>query len=500
MAGGSRTLKLSILGDVSNLNQSLKTAGGDVDDFGDKMGKAGKAVGLAFAAAAAAASAYALKIGVEGVKAAIEDEQAQTKLALALTNSAGATDKQIKATEDAILKMSLASGVADDDLRPSLSRLVRSTQDTESAQKLLAIALDVSTATGKPLETVSNALAKGFDGNTAALGKLGIGLSAAELKTMSFNQVTDALSTTFGGAAAANAETYAGKIARMQVAFDEAKETLGTALLPILDKVMTFINTNALPAITAFSNAFSLTEGNGLGKTISDVSTTIKNVVSPIFEAMKGNFEKIRDVIADNTENFKSFFEVVKFLAPKIGSVIGAAVSAIGTVASVVIDLVGKILGAVKPVLDFVIDRINNIIDGINIVSPFKDIPHIAKIGAIGATASSHAAYVAANSNAATTAATTSSVAGASANGASTTSKTGGSAASAMSDPFAGLGLGVSGGGNVNSSDYAQRNAGVVNINIGVAGNPEGVAREIVQVLNDSYYRGTGGAGALVAI
>ncbi len=155
---GSRTLKLSILGDVDNLNKSLKAASKDVDTFGDKMGKVGKMVGAAFAAAAAAAGAYAIKIGVEGVKAAIEDEKAQTQLAVALENATGATKAQIAATEQSILQMSLATGVADDELRPALGRLVRSTSDTEKAQQLLATALDISAATGKPLESVANAL------------------------------------------------------------------------------------------------------------------------------------------------------------------------------------------------------------------------------------------------------------------------------------------------------------------------------------------------------
>ncbi len=132
-------------------------------------------IGAAFVAAAAAAGAYAVKIGIEGVKAAIEDEKAQTQLALALENATGATKAQIAATEQSILQMSLATGVADDELRPALGRLVRSTSDTEKAQQLLATALDISAATGKPLESVANALGKAYDGNTASLGKLGIG-------------------------------------------------------------------------------------------------------------------------------------------------------------------------------------------------------------------------------------------------------------------------------------------------------------------------------------
>jgi hypothetical protein len=200
-------------------------------------------------------------------------------LALALENATGATTAQIAATEQSILQMSLATGVADDQLRPALGRLVRSTGDAEKAQELLAIALDVSTATGKPLETVAAALSKGFDGNTAALGKLGIGLSAAELKTMTFTDVQGKLTDLFGGAAARNAETYSGRIARMQVAFDEAKETLGFALLPILQKFIDFINKYALPIITSFSDAFSGKE-NGLGGVISQVGQTISNVFS----------------------------------------------------------------------------------------------------------------------------------------------------------------------------------------------------------------------------
>jgi hypothetical protein len=127
---GSRTLKLSILGDVDSLNKSLKSATQDVDTFGDKMGKAGKAIGAAFVAAAAAAGAYAIKIGVDGVKAALEDEKAQRILALTLENTTAATKGQIAAVETYITKTALATGVTDDQLRPALSRLVRSTKDT----------------------------------------------------------------------------------------------------------------------------------------------------------------------------------------------------------------------------------------------------------------------------------------------------------------------------------------------------------------------------------
>jgi len=78
---GNRTLKLSILADVDDLNKKLKAANGDVEDSAGKLEKFGKVAGAAFLAAAAAAGAYAIKIGVDGVKAAIADEQSQIKLA-----------------------------------------------------------------------------------------------------------------------------------------------------------------------------------------------------------------------------------------------------------------------------------------------------------------------------------------------------------------------------------------------------------------------------------
>ena len=113
MATGSRALTLKLLADISDLTKNLDKGTNEVEGFGGKLSDFGKKAGLAFAAAAAAAGAYAIKIGVDGVKAAIEDEQAQVKLAKALENSTGATQDQIKAVEANILKMSLSSCVAD---------------------------------------------------------------------------------------------------------------------------------------------------------------------------------------------------------------------------------------------------------------------------------------------------------------------------------------------------------------------------------------------------
>jgi hypothetical protein len=486
---GSRTLKLSILGDVDNLNKSLKAASNDVDSFGDKMGKVGKMVGAAFVAAAAAAGAYAIKIGVEGVKAAIEDEKAQTQLALALENATGATTAQIKATEQSILQMSLATGVADDELRPALGRLVRSTGDITKAQDLLSTALDISTATGKPLETVANALGKAYDGNTASLGKLGIGLSAAELKTMNFTQVQSKLSDLFGGAAARNADTYAGRIARMQVAFNEAKETIGFALLPILEKLMGFINNNALPIINAFSGAFSL-NGNGLGGVITTLGNIIVNTFTPIVNGMIKAFGYVKDAIGDNLDTFKEFGGyIATYLAPVIGTVLGGALQVAGKIAGGVIDVIAGVVKILNGLISGAVAGINALISAYNAI-PF--LPNVGKISTPTVsvpTIKTPTVTTSVPSIPSISAPSTGGVTASSGGGVSTAAKVAASTAAAASNV-------VSSNFNPGSFRAAEAASMGTTINLTVTGafDKEGTARTIVDTLNNSYYRGTGGA------
>jgi phage-related protein len=487
---GSRTLKLSILGDVDNLNKSLKSATQDVDTFGDKIGKTGKMIGAAFVAAAAAAGAYAVKIGIEGVKAAIEDEKAQTQLALALENATGATTAQIAATEQSILQMSLATGVADDQLRPALGRLVRSTGDITKAQDLLTTALDVSTATGKPLETVANALGKAYDGNTAALGKLGIGLSAAELKTMDFTAVQGKLSELFGGAAARNADTYAGRIARMQVAFDEAKETIGFALLPILEKVMTFINNNALPAINAFSKAFSL-DGDGLGGVITNVGNIMSAVFTPIINGLVKAFGYVKDAIGDNLDTFKEFGGYIsKYLAPVIGTVLGGALQVAGKIAGTVIDVIAGVISVLNGLISGAIAGINGLISAYNFANNIFGGKDIAKISA-------PSINIPKTSTPSTSVPAIPTISVPSGGGSSTTSNGGVAAAASVAASAAAASTNVVAGSfNAGSFRAAEAASMGTTINLTVTGafDKEGTARTIIDTLNNSYYRGTGGA------
>lgn len=496
---GSRTLKLSILADIDDLKKNLGIGSKEVETFGDKVEKFGKMAAAAFVAAAAAAGAYAIKIGVDGVKAAIEDEKAQTQLALALRNATGATEAQIKATEDSILKMSLATGVADDKLRPALQRLSLSTNDLGQAQKLLGLALDISTATGKPLEAVANSLGRAFDGNTTALGKLGVGLSAAELKTMSFTQVQERLTDLFGGAAAANAETYSGRLARMQVAFDEVKETIGFALLPILEKAMRFINTYAQPVIEAMTSG--LDNKSGLGYYFNLIALNLKNVFLPIWDGLVYAFNKIKNAIADNSEGFLKFGKLIaEYVAPVIGTVLGGALKVLGEIAAGVLTIIGKVAGFITDVVETAIKGVNALIRAYNSIPVLPNIPQIPtgsvpqvtvpKVSTGGSSAASMPSVPSIqvpSTSGASTAASSAAAASTAASAALVPTVTlGGAPAGYRPETFTPtVTLGGAPAGYITN-----------NINIGVAGDPEGVARTVVDVINQSYYRGGLGAQA----
>lgn len=298
MATGNRTLKLSILADIDDLKKKLDQADNAVENNSSKLADFSKKAATAFAVAGAAAVAYGSKLAIDGVKAAIADEQAQTRLASALKSATGATQAQIQATESMILKTSLATGVADDELRPALQRLAVSTKDVGKAQELLGLALDVSKGSGKSLEEVANALGKAQDGNTTALQRLGLGLSKAELSTLSFTEVQQKLSDLYGGSAAKNAETFQGKIDRLKVGFDEAKESLGYALLPQVERFIGFLNETGIPTLNGF--IAGLTGDAGLsasleesqkgaetfGKTIAAVGGVIQGFITFVREAI----------------------------------------------------------------------------------------------------------------------------------------------------------------------------------------------------------------------
>ena len=377
---GNRTLKLSILADVDNLKKGLDQGQTEVGGFGGKLDGFAAKAGVAFAAAGAAAVAYAGKLAIDGVKAAIEDEAAQVRLANSLKNVTGATDDQIKSAEAWILKTSLASGVADDQLRPALERLTRSTKDIKEAQELTNLALDIAKAKNIDVETAANALAKANDGQTGALKKLGITLGDNATNLQEYNKVQKAiekaqldanfalkeygsaskeyqsasekvaeltgkandiakqgidvfgeLGKEFSGASAEAANTFQGKMDRVKIALDEAKESVGglilDALAPLLD---VFVN----KLIPAFSDGQEFMS-KYLLPIFTEIWNFIKNLFTPIIQAVTDNWVNLTSQIKTNHDNLKPLLtlmkELFKFaaenLAPFIGNVLAGALS-----------------------------------------------------------------------------------------------------------------------------------------------------------------------------
>jgi len=352
MAGTSRALTLKLLADVDNFTKNLNKADGEVTSFGDKVSGFGKKAGIAFAVAGAAAAAYAGKLLVDGVQSAIADAAAQERLAKTLENVTGATNAQISATEDYITKTSLAFGVTDDELRPSLERLARATGDVQSAQELQTIALDVAAGSGKSLEAVTNAMARAAEGNTAALSKLGIGLTAAELKTMSMEQITAKLADTFENQASVKADTFQGKMDRLKIAFDEGKETVGSFVLDAITPMVDFIVQKVIPGVQSFIN--SIGGEKGIKSTLSGFISAAKSIFIPVFEGIKIAFETIKGAVEDNKEEFKTLLDFIqKYVAPFLGGVFKLAIQGIGIAIAVVVTQVSALISGFKAVIEF---------------------------------------------------------------------------------------------------------------------------------------------------
>jgi hypothetical protein len=194
---------------------------------------------------AAAALAGVVTVIAGAVSAAIEDQAAQASLARQIKASTDATDLQIKSVEEYISSLGQSVAVSDDEARPALQALVVATKDVTVAQELLNLAIDISAATGKDLTSVSDALAKAYAGNMRGLQAL-----SPELKLMikdgaSLAEVQEVLTENFGGAGVAAANTAAGGMKKLGIAFNETKESIGMAFLPVLQKL--------LPVVQKFS-------------------------------------------------------------------------------------------------------------------------------------------------------------------------------------------------------------------------------------------------------
>jgi len=221
--------------------------------------KAQFAIKKAAIPAAAALTGLAVALG-DATSAAMEDQQEQAALALTLQNVTGAGAAQTAQVEKQITAMSRASGITDTQYRKSLEALVRGTKDVNLAMKDMNLVMDISTALQMDSTTVADALAKAYQGNFKALRTLSPEMATMIKEGATLDEVMNVLGGTFGGATAKNAETAAGKMAILKNSISETKESIGAALLPVVQAVLPVLqkfadwaqkNPNAFLAIAA---------------------------------------------------------------------------------------------------------------------------------------------------------------------------------------------------------------------------------------------------------
>jgi hypothetical protein len=357
----------------------------------------------------------------------------------------------------------------------------------EKAQRLQGLAIDIAAGSGKSLEAVSNALAKAQEGNTAALGKLGVGLSAATLKTLSMDEITKKLADTFENQASVKAETFQGKMDRLKIAFDEGKETVGSFILDaITPMVTTFVNT-VIPALQNLSDSL----GSKLKSPLNDIKAILTDFVIPAFRVwvsylidyvwpfltnvfgpaltgLRNAFRTISDAITDNQADLQPLFNLFKTVAafvrdnfaPAIGTVLRVAFEVIGNAIAGVITGISRLINF----FDNAIDKIKEFINLIKSNSLLKGLADIIDrifggTRAAGGPVSAGKTYLV------------------------------GERGPEMFTP--------SGSGSIIPNHKLGGGGSSINITVNGALDPESVARQIITILNNSTYRGTLGSGAL---
>jgi hypothetical protein len=511
---GSRTLKLSILGDVDNLNKSLKSATKDVDTFGDKMTKAGKVAGAALAAATVAAGAFAIKIGVEAVKAASDLSETVSKVGVLFgdtskeiekfaegaASSLGQTKQQALDAAATFATFGKAAGLSGQDL-------------SKFSVDFVKLSSDLASFNNTSPEQAINAIGSALRGEAEPLRAYGVLLDDASLRQAALelgiisttkNALTpqqkvlaaQALIYKQTGAAQGDFERtsdgLANKTRILTAQLENAKTTIGTALLPIVLQLATAFSDKVIPIVQKFTEAFSNTEGN-LGGVVTNVGNILKNTFTPIINGLVKAFGYVRDAIGDNLATFQEFGGyIAKYLAPVIGTVLGGALQVAGKIAGGVIDVIAGVVKILNGLISGAVAGINALISAYNAI-PF--LPNVSKISTPTVSVPSIKTPTVSTSVPKIPTIPAPS-------GGATTSGTGGgggggvAAAASVAASAAVASAGIPSSFDVGRFRMAENASMGTTINLNVTGafDKEGTARTIVETLNNSFYRGTGGA------
>lgn len=276
-------------------DKGSKAAQKDIQKLGAQFDAFGKNAVRAFGIAGAAVGAFAIKLGKDAVQGAMKDQKAQASLALALRNTTNANDEVIASTVKYLDKLELSTGVNNDELIPSLQKLVTVTGDLNTAQKLQQIALDVSAGTTKELSAVTDTFVKALNGNLGAFKRMGVSIDANIIKNNDLAAAFEQLSKTYGGQAATRAETFEFRMLRLRWAFDQALDSLGYAFLPVLEQFVDTLNREVLPQIAAWIELNKRGLAEGL-RSAADAAMQLLKAAILLGQWIVTNFQTIKNL------------------------------------------------------------------------------------------------------------------------------------------------------------------------------------------------------------
>jgi hypothetical protein len=523
--------------DLDSLKKGVKGATTEVDSFGTKVGDFSKKAALAFAAVAAAAGVMAIKIGVDAVKAASDLSETISKVnvlfgdtakdiedfADSAASSLGQTKQQALDAAARFATFGRAAGLSGKDLSGFSTGFV-------------ALASDLASFNNTSPEQAINAIGSALRGEAEPLRAYGVLLDDASLRQAALElgivsttknaltpqqKVLAAQALIYKQTSAAQgdfertSDGLANRTRILTAQLENAKVTIGTALLPVVLELATLFSEKVIPIVQQVADAFG-SNADGMSGTLHTLADGIKGFVQPIFEGFKSAFDKIKATVIENKDEFKAFFDVIKAAAPIIGTVIGKAFSLIGDIASVVLNVMANVIGALKGLINTAIDLINIAIRGFNLIKPGADISPISKIGTTGgsggfATSGAPGAISGGKATGGTTGATTGgTTGGTTANtilneAASTVTKAAVATkaiAGAFTDSQNAARLAAQGSGGFTDSQNAARLAAqggiTINVNAPSIIDEEAFSRATTNALNNSSFRGTNGASNLV--
>ena len=308
---GERSFLVKILGNADSAITAFKNLAREGQQSIEQVQQVGAGIGAAFdvvkkGAFIALGALTAVGGAAAGaVAAAAADEASQKSLEAQLIRSASATNAQVQATEAFIEKAMLATGIADDELRPAFGNLARATGDLDKSQRLFNLALDISASTGRDLETVTLGLGRAANGQVAGLQKLGIPLDDNIKKSKDFNAALLELEKQFGGAAATAADTFSGRVKILRTSLGEVVEEIGYQLLPVAERLVGFLQKNLIPALQGAVTGF---KEEGLSGAIRYFGAAFGTITFAVLD----NVEKM---ILGFIELEKKFVNLVKPLA-----------------------------------------------------------------------------------------------------------------------------------------------------------------------------------------